>query len=206
MAEIVLGYPNNNVIRLNAKDLDYGAFGDLFISVSMFGEKQLVLVEGKIDSKQVDWEKIVGESASSDLLIWIDQQLRSNDSLITKIKELAGVVEFFEEEPDSDIFGFLESVATRNRKSALNELQVLFDAQKDPIYIQTMLVWQFRNILVPDLAKGYVQQKAQKHRANFSDDELLRIYQRLYEMEVALKTGAEMPEVLIEQFVVKICR
>lgn len=206
MTEIAMGYQVSAVIRLSVKDLDYASFGDYFNSFSMFSEQQLVILEGKPDAKLMPWEMITQPKSSADLLILLEQQLRSNDSLIQKVKANQGVVELFEEAPDKDIFKFLDAVVARNRKVALEEYRALLAQDKEPIYIHTMLVWQFRHVLVPELAQGFVMQKAQSASQNFTEEELFKIYQRLYELEVQLKSGAEMPEVLIEQLVVKITK
>ena len=206
MVELLRGYPANGVLQISAKDVDYGTFADYFVSFSMFDEKQIIVVEGKLDAKEVDWEVVGGGQSSADLLIWVDQTVKSNEVLYKKIVELNGVIEFFEEAPDKDIFGFLDAVVARNRVNALKEYRKLLAQDKDLIYIHTMLVWQFRHLLVPEMGKGFVVQKAQRGRENFTEDELFRIYRMLYEMEVALKTGVEMPEMLIEQLVMKVTK
>lgn len=204
--EVLSGYPAIAVTRISVKDIDYGAFGDFFVSKSMFDDKQVVVVEGKLDVKKVSLEGAKGKDALTDVVIVVDGGVKSNEGLYKTVEELGGVIEKFEEEPDRDIFGFLDAVGRRQRKVAMAELQKLWEGGKDPIYVQTMLVWQFRHIIAPQLAKGFVQKKSEELRKGFTDDELFKIYAALYQLELRLKTGEGVPEALVEEFVVRITR
>jgi DNA polymerase III delta subunit len=206
LEKIRSGYDRSNIEVFNAKDIDYPVFALQFSTISMFDNKRLIVVEGKIDPSQLDLGKIASSQNDVDLLIWIDSQLRSNDSLVTQVTKYAGTVELYEEKPDIVIFPFLDAVAKRNRIAAMKEYSSLLESDQDPIYIHTMLVWQFRMLLAPEKASGFVKKKVAEFSRNFSFDELRKIYYLLLQIEIQLKTGEGIPHVLLEQFILKITR
>jgi DNA polymerase III delta subunit len=197
-------YAPESVTTLLAKEIEYSNFPLLFSTVLMFGEKQLVVVEGKLDVKLVDLEKI--NKAENDLVVWLGEKLRANDGLIGVVNKVGGKVEVFEEKEDARIFPFLDAVVMRNRKLALRELVELLNNGAEPIYLNTMLVWQFRQLIVPELASGFVRKKIDQVKGNFTFEELRRIYYSLLQMDVQLKTGEGVPEALVQQFVWKITK
>jgi DNA polymerase III delta subunit len=205
LEKIRSGYDRTNIEVFNSKDIDYPVFALQFSTISMFDNKRLIVVEGKIDPSQFDLGKIVSQK-DVDLVIWVDSQLRSNDSLITQVTKHAGIVELYEEKPDAVIFPFLDAVAKRSRIAAMKEYSSLLESDQDPIYIHTMLVWQFRMLLAPEKASGFVKKKVAEFSRNFSFDELRKIYYLLLQIEIQLKTGEGIPHVLLEQFILKITR
>jgi DNA polymerase III delta subunit len=189
---------------LVAKEIDYKQFPILFMTDSLFGEKQYVVVEGKLDHSAFDWKSVTGNDV--DLVIWVGEKLRANDGLIKTVNENKGKVEVFEEKIDSNIFPFLDAVVSKKRKNTFMEFQRLLDSGSDPIYIHTMLVWQFRMLLAPELASGFVRKKVDAVLSNFEYEELRKIYYMLLLIEVQLKTGEGIPEAILEQFLYKITR
>jgi DNA polymerase III delta subunit len=204
LEEVKSKYDSTGISVLSAKDLDYSQFPLLFSTVSMFDEKRLVIVEDKLDSKLFDLNSIV--KSDVDLVIWIGSVLRSNDALIGAVNKVKGKVELFEEKPDLSVFPFLDSVASRRRVVALREYLKLKQEGNDPIYLVTMLVWQFRQIIVPEMASGFVKKKVEGFKANFTFEELRRIYYLLLQMDVQLKTGEGVPDVMVEQFIFKVTK
>ncbi len=204
LAEIRCGYEPASISALSAKEIDYSQFPLLFSNMSMFDEKRLVMVEERPDQKQIDFVSIARSDV--DLVIWIGGVLRSNDALIGAIIKAQGQISLFEEKPDLSVFPFLDAVASRRRSLALREYLKLRAEGNDPIYFTTMLVWQFRQILIPELASGFVKKKVDGFTAHFSFDELRCIYYLLLQMDVQLKTGEGVPEVLVEQFIFKVTR
>lgn len=204
LEELRLKYSSDSVQTIPAKEIDYSQFPLLFSTVSMFDEKRVVIVEGKLDTKQFDGKMIAGSDV--DLIIWIGEKLRANDGLLSLMKEVKGSVEFFDEKVDLTVFPFLDAVVSRNRKVALTEYLKLSKSGSEPIYLMTMLVWQFRNLLVPENASGFVQKKAFEAKKRFTFEELRRIYYQLLQMDIAMKTGEGVPGALLEQFILKVTR
>ncbi len=204
LEELRSEYEPTSISVLAAKEIDYAQFPLLFSTMSMFDEKRVVVVEEKPDPKQLDLNSI--STSGVDLIIWVGSVLRSNDALIGAITKAKGKVEVFEEKPDLSVFPFLDAVASRKRIIALREYMKLKAEGNDPIYLVTMLVWQFRQILVPEMANGFVKKKVESFKANFSFEELRKIYYLLLQMDVQLKTGDGVAEVMVEQFVYKVTK
>ncbi|MDQ3098588.1 MAG: hypothetical protein M3Q44_02480 [bacterium] len=204
LEEVRSKYDSTGITVVAAKEIDYSQLPLLFSTVSMFDEKRLVIVEEKLDPKLFELQTIAASDV--DLVIWIGSSLRSNDTLIGSVNKIKGKVELFEEKPDLSVFPFLDSVANRRRVIALREYLKLKQEGADPIYLVTMLVWQFRQIIVPELASGFVKKKVEGFKANFTFEELRKIYYLLLQMDVQLKTGEGVPDVMVEQFIFKVTK
>jgi len=203
LEEIRYKYPDG-VTSLVSKDVDYDQLPLLFSTISMFEGNRVVVVEGKLDNKRLDAKMFDGTDV--DLVVWVGEKLRANDGLISSVKELKGSIEFFDAKVDITIFPFLDAISARQRKSALSEYLKLQKTGSEPIYILTMLVWQFRNVIVPENASGFVQKKALEAKKNFTFEELRRVYYQLLQMDIQMKTGEGIPEVLLDQFIFKVTK
>ncbi|MCX6791401.1 MAG: hypothetical protein NTV62_04430, partial [Candidatus Gribaldobacteria bacterium] len=110
-----------------------------------------------------------------------------------------------------EIFKTLDVIAKRDTKGALNLIEDHLQEGEEPIYLLSMLAFQFRSLLLlkasleedrlnnvysplPQVAKKlgihpYTAQKSLLLVNRFSLPELKNIYQRIFEIEVAVKTG-----------------
>lgn len=121
-----------------------------------------------------------------------------------KIEE-GDIEEMVESENDPNIFDFIDALGERNSKSAIKHLQELLKSGKNENYILTMIVYQFRNMLLiqdllsrgvkqPAIAKEaelhpYVASKTLRLLGNFDLPLLRRIYYRLMQTDVDIKSG-----------------
>ena len=113
------------------------------------------------------------------------------------------------------IFKLIDNIAAKDLKKSQNILQQLLDAGENPLYIHSMIVYQFRNlIIVKSLANlaateirkktslhPFVIQKSQQQVRNFSFENLKRIYAKLLDGEIAIKTGKIEPRLALELLV-----
>ncbi len=106
---------------------------------------------------------------------------------------------------DTNIFKTLDALAQRDKKTALRLLHEHLEQGENDIYLFSMFVYQVRGLLkLRDLIeKGtpfynlarksglhpFVVKKSSQQLRNFTLDQLKKIYQRLLEIEVALKRG-----------------
>ncbi|TSC93880.1 MAG: DNA polymerase III subunit delta [Candidatus Berkelbacteria bacterium Athens1014_28] len=118
-------------------------------------------------------------------------------------------------ENDPNIFDFIDALGARNSKSAFAHLFSLFESGKNENYILTMIVYQFRNMLiVADLisrgvSKQNIASEAGIHPfvagktvnlvSNYELPLLKRIYQRLLRSDLDIKTGAVEPRLALEK-------
>jgi len=106
---------------------------------------------------------------------------------------------------DVNIFKTIDALAQKNKKTALRLLHEHLEQGENEIYLLSMFVYQVRTLLkLKDLIdKGtpfynlaresglhpFVVKKSSEQLRNFTLDQLKKIYHRLLEIDLALKTG-----------------
>jgi DNA polymerase-3 subunit delta len=120
----------------------------------------------------------------------------------------------------SNIFGLVDAIGQRRQAQALVELQRLLQAGEHPLYILTMVVRQFRMLLlIKAMPPGdrqpetiartiklhpYVAEKTAAQAQTYRREELEQIYHRLVEVEQEIKTGRRDEEVALELMVAEV--
>jgi len=121
----------------------------------------------------------------------------------------------------SNIFAMVDAMGLRDYKKAMSELSFLINSGENEMYILTMMVRQFKNILmVKDLSvkgmasveiekqtglQSFVVRNTLRQAASFSFTELKEIYGKLLEIEYGIKKG-ENPGLLLDLFTVGLRR
>jgi len=111
---------------------------------------------------------------------------------------------------EAGIFETIDSLAQRNKKKALQLLQNHLDKGDSPFYLLKMINFQFRNLLIAgslrekgktlndllrlNICHPYVAKKSWQASAGFSLSQLKKIYQRIFEADLDIKTGKIKPE------------
>lgn len=148
--------------------------------------------------------------------------------LATEIKKLATYnknitvkeVDLLVEAPiDAEIFKTIDAIASKNKNKALELIYKHIEKGDSPFYLFTMIVYQFRNLL---LVKEYESQgynvvvKALKPMhpfvirkslwitPKFTKQQLDLIYTKIYKMDLALKLGKIKPEMALELLIADI--
>lgn len=119
-----------------------------------------------------------------------------------------------------DIFKTIDALAAKNKAQALDLLQKHVDAGDNPLYLLSMIVYQFRNMLVvkelaakglmyASIVKGsglhpFVVKKNYFACNNFSFQELQTIYEKIFEIDSGIKRGAIEPETALQMLVAQI--
>ncbi len=127
----------------------------------------------------------------------------------------ADIDEMVESENDQNIFDFIDALGARNAKLAIKYLHNLLLGGKNENYILSMIVYQFRNmLLVQDLiSRGtihnqipaqaelhpFVVGKTIRVLNNFDLPQLRRIYLRLQQADIDIKTGRIEPRLALEK-------
>lgn len=113
---------------------------------------------------------------------------------------------------DNDIFRTIEALASKNKKLALDLIQKHIENGDHPLYLLSMIAYQFRNLLILKEA-GYakktglhpfVVQKTMPLCAKFSMEDLKKIYWKIFEMDADIKIGKIEPELVIDMLVTEI--
>jgi DNA polymerase III delta subunit len=197
-------YEQYDVSQVASKVVSTAQINDLLRARSMFGSKRLVVVEGKVDAKGVAWDVVGGHDSECDLIVYVEGTVRTNEILYKEILERGGEIEKCELGSEREIFDYLDAILRRNRAEAIEELEKLFALGKDSVYIHTMLVWQFRQLLAPGLLKSFMQKKALAARKLYSEEDLIKIYKSLLQIDVHLKTGTGDPQTWLMSLTAKI--
>jgi len=114
----------------------------------------------------------------------------------------------------SDIFKTIDALANRNKQAALALLHRHLAEGESEIYLLGMLVYQFRNLLLvkseiergaqfQTLAKAiklhpFVLRKSFEQGRAFTLPALKKIYERLLELDIAIKSGRIEPQVALD--------
>ena len=118
---------------------------------------------------------------------------------------------------ESDIFKTIGAIASRDKKRALGLLKAHLEKGDSPLYLFSMINFQFRNLLIikdiimrnfsplnsTDL-HPFVVRKSLFLVRKFKLSELKKIYQKIFEVDLAIKTGKIDPEAALELLIAEI--
>lgn len=120
----------------------------------------------------------------------------------------------------SDIFAVIDAIAKKDKKSALKILNDHIENGESEIYLLTMIIFQFRNLLrVKSLAEEkssadsiakktglhpFVVKKSLAASRLFSLDELKNIYRKLFDIDLKIKIGEIEPQTALNLFVAEL--
>jgi len=106
---------------------------------------------------------------------------------------------------ETDIFKTIDFIASKNKKLALKLLHRHLEKGEHPLYLLSMIIFQFRNLLeIRDLLEkgtpywllfrksnlnNYIIKKSYQLAKKFSLSELKRIYRKIFEIDFNIKTG-----------------
>jgi len=124
----------------------------------------------------------------------------------------------------ADIFKMIDAIGEKNFQKAIKEYEKLIESGQNELYILSMIVYQFRNLLIVkdlversrnplsrwDIAKKagmhpYVAQKTLFQAKNFTIEKLKKIYAILLDFDVAIKTGKIEGKVALVLIIAKFC-
>lgn len=114
---------------------------------------------------------------------------------------------------ETDIFKTIDAIALKNKKEALCFLHQHLEKGDSPLFLLSMMAFQFRNILgVKDLTiKGksynrcglhpFVARKSYQQSQKFTLAEIKKIYQKIFEVDLCIKTGKMEPQAALDLLV-----
>jgi len=121
---------------------------------------------------------------------------------------------------DMNIFNLIDSISFKNKRKAVSLLNEQIDRGANEIYMLTMFVYQFRNLLkikslleqglspseIASKTKMYpfVVQKSVEQCGKFEMNDLKKIYQKLSDADLAIKTGKMNPRLVLDLLVVSV--
>ncbi len=118
---------------------------------------------------------------------------------------------FLKQGLEADIFATIEDISRKNKKAALERIASHFEKGESAPYIFSMLLYQFRNLLILKNLQGkrsklhpFVVKKSFPIAQKFSAQELKAIYKKLFEFDLATKQGRVAPEAALYSFVTQL--
>ncbi|MCX6718195.1 MAG: DNA polymerase III subunit delta [Candidatus Staskawiczbacteria bacterium] len=120
---------------------------------------------------------------------------------------------------ENDIFKTIDALASKNKKLALSLLHKHLDNGDNSLYLLTMIAYQFRNLLIikelqstqpyGQIAKKsglhpFVVQKSFGLCNQFSIDQLKKIYHKIFQVDLDVKSGKIEPELALDLFLAEI--
>ncbi|MFH1281878.1 MAG: DNA polymerase III subunit delta, partial [Candidatus Omnitrophota bacterium] len=117
---------------------------------------------------------------------------------------------------DTDIFKTIDALALGHKKQALNLLHQHLEKGDSPLYLLTMINYQFRNILeIKDLLERglplsrsklhpFVVKKSYSQAQKFTFSELKKIYRKIFEVDYNIKTGKLEPQTALDLLIAEI--
>jgi len=170
--------------------------------------------------------KVFIDSQALDLLLdWIGEDLWWLSNEIQKLANykkgknitIADVKLLVKPKIETDIFKTIDAIAQKNKKQALNLLYQHLENGDSPLYLLSMIGYQFRNLLiVKELIEKnkpysliikksglhpFVVQKSYFQSRQFSFSELKKIYQKIFQVDFDVKTGKIEQETALDLLV-----
>lgn len=187
--------------------------------------------------KLEDWIKKTAAAAGASidgpaarkLALFVGSDLWQMKNEIDKLISFAGrgavgeamVDEMVKAKNEIDIFRTIDALAQRNKRQALELLHRHLAEGESEIYLLTMLVYQFRNLLLikSEVERGaqfqmlaktiklhpFVLRKSFEQGRAFTLPALKKIYERLLELDIAIKSGRVESAVALDLVVGEIC-
>lgn len=190
-------YPKDEVVELNGKVMSVTDYKQATESASLFGMDRLVIVENlfsRITKRGAELESflpvILATPVSCEVVFWEEKEI--GKTVINKLPRQLDIALF---RPDRILFSFLESLKPGQTKLLLDQFEVILKSEATEL-IMAMLARQLRYlIIVKDLGKRTTEltpwqlSKFMRQTEYFSQEDLLKLYRQLYDIEVKVKTG-----------------
>ncbi len=121
---------------------------------------------------------------------------------------------------ETDIFETIDAIAVGKRRKALELLKEHLERGDSPLYLLSMINYQFRNLLIiKDLIEKnqpyysifkktqlnpFVFKKSYQQTNKFTLLELKKIYQKIFQADLNIKTGKINPEIVLDLLIAEI--
>jgi len=121
---------------------------------------------------------------------------------------------------ETAIFKTIDAIAQKNKKQALSLIHQHLEKGDSPLYLLSMINFQFRNLLmIKDLVERrrpyysilkttrlhpFVVKKSCQQASKFTLPELKKIYQKIFQADLNIKTGRTGPEMALDLFLTEI--
>jgi DNA polymerase-3 subunit delta len=174
------------------------------------------------------YKKKISQNAIQLLIDFVGNNLWQLSSEIKKLanykrEERIGIEEIellVNSKIETDIFKTIEAMAMKNKKQALILLHKHLEKGDNSLYLLSMISFQFRNLLIIKeliqknipynlLAKEsklhpFIVRKIYSQTQKFELEELKKIYQKIFQIDLKIKTGKIEPQLALDLFIAEI--
>jgi len=188
----------------------------LFKKIQKIGKVFQFSLSGKRDIKKIirnDLKKenfYIEDIALDTLIEFLNSRPERFASELAKLKaykfferkiETQDVLKLVKPESEADVFKMIEAIAKRHKKTALNLINKHLQKGDSPFYLLAMINFQFRNLIMYQEGKTFPRfiresgmsffqiKKTQELAYLFDLEKLKKIYQKLFKIDLAVKTG-----------------
>ena len=179
--------------------------------------------------KELDPQSSISPAALQKLVLYAGNDMFLLDNEIQKLANFSGGKMISDESVeilvkanlDSNIFNTIDALGMKDKRMALKLLHRHLGQGEDPFYIFSMFLYQFRNLLkVADLGENegrneyeiskisklhpYVVKKSLAQIRHFSFEQLKKIYQKLGNLDLKIKTGKIDIKLALDKFIVEL--
>ncbi|MFA5178131.1 MAG: DNA polymerase III subunit delta [Candidatus Paceibacterota bacterium] len=166
----------------------------------------------------------ISDSALEELIDYLGNDLWSLSNEIKKLahyvlankkKEItsAEIKKLIIPDLELNIFEAIDAIANKNKKKAINLLKEHLKQGAEVPYLFSMVAWQIKNIIIAKTSSQgfgesgispFIFRKSANQAKNFSLDDLKRIYQKIIDLDAALKVGKIFPETALDLLILEI--
>jgi len=134
-----------------------------------------------------------------------DKEISSNDVELLVLPHI-----------ETDIFKTIDAIASKDKKKTFQLLKKHLEKGDSPLYLLSMINFQFRNLLIiKDLLERnqspynsslhpFIVKKSLNLLRRFGISELKRIYQKMFKVDFTVKTGKTDPETALDLLITEI--
>jgi DNA polymerase III delta subunit len=178
------------------------------LAVSMFDSTYVFVIDVSDNFDDIEATLEVFSTAvpqSTDIILFSGKTIpKNNKTYKSLVGADAKVVSFKKEENTGLIFKFVDSVFELNRKKTYLQAQQLFNQDVVPFYIFSMLLYGLRNVAHAKFNSAkfnkmspFVKNKSKKQAENFTEAQVLNLFEVFYKLDVKVKTGVILPDLLV---------
>ncbi len=183
-------------------------------SFDLFGNPPLLVVTlppGKV-AEIKDYLKILKKIPKKTTVILLsEKKLGKTNRFIRSAPELKAKVIFNQKPSISNVFKFLDNLYIQNRKGTYKELESLIEENAEAFFILSMILYGLRNLVHAKFLTGeflaksdFVKSKILKQAENFTREEVIGLFDFIYNTDKKIKTGQIQPDIALTHTIEKI--
>ena len=191
------------------------------------------LLEGEelrfwVKRKFAEYQTQIEEQALNKLIDFVGNNLWQMENEIRKLVnykngktiEIKDIELLVSAKIETDIFKTVDALAARDKKFALKLIHQHLKKGSHPLYLLSMINFQFRNLLIVKSYESsansrripneklkmhpYLVKKTRQQVKKFTLEELKKIYQKIFQVDLAIKTGKIEPKTALDLLIAEI--